>query len=123
MDRFKLNAGLYLVACKDDDRIYAEVLPFDPEMAAELTDKAEYIIEASKPPARLSADPAFFLCKFCQHKDPCFDLSSLVPSCRTCRHSDPVVNGWACTNSELYTDVKPLSIDEQIEGCPSFQLI
>lgn len=121
MGKFNLPASIYIAVCKDDDRLHIETIEFDPDVAEELEEKADYIITSDSPPARMSQDPAFWLCKMCQFKEPCFGLSALAPSCRTCTHSTPTTNSqWAC---RLPGKERELDLEAQKVGCHEFRPI
>jgi hypothetical protein len=71
-------------------------------MALRLLAKAERIINAQRPPSKLSTDPSYFICRFCDHAPVCHDGARPPRSCRTCLHSTPVEDGkWSCDRTEL----------------------
>ena len=94
-----LNRALYLVACKNDERIYAERVKFDTAFFEQLLKRARYIISAESPPERISKDPAYYICKFCPLAKVCHDDTMPAVNCRTCVHGSAGPNGtWMCAN-------------------------
>lgn len=121
MHAFGLTRCLYLVACKDDDTLYAERIHYDAEFTLRLLARLERIINAATPPSRISEDPEFFGCRFCKHKPACHHGAWARVTCRSCLHSTPEMGGdahWSCARWS-----KPLSIDEQKEACPAHLFI
>lgn len=115
MHAFGLSRGLYLVVNKNDDMLYQERIEYDAEYCLKMLAKAERIIRATSPPARISEDPNSFLCMFCNKKDVChYDALPRV-SCRSCIHVTPEMSGdagWHCSRWN-----KPLGFDEQKLAC------
>lgn len=87
----------------------------DPNLvvAQRLIAKAEAIINAPSPPAKLSDDPDYFICRFCDFKDVCHGEERAERNCRTCLHASPVANGkWHCAARDIF-----LSPRNQRAGC------
>ncbi len=121
MHMFGLTRGLYLVDCKDDDELYAERVEYDVEFCARTLARAERIILAEEPPAKISDDPEFFKCRFCKHQSACHAKAFARVTCRSCLHSTPEMNGdghWSCARFN-----KPLGLDEQRAACPAHLFI
>lgn len=94
-----LTRGLYLVACKDDEKMYAERVHFDDKVFKALLLRASRIIRAETPPDRISDDPAFWICKFCPFAEHCHGVAMPANGCRTCVHASPAAGGtWECAN-------------------------
>lgn len=82
--------------------------------ALSLLQKADGIIASDKPPTKISADPAFWVCKFCDHYDIC-QLGESMPAanCRTCVSSSPINDGkWHCNWHD-----KAITEHDQRLGC------
>ena len=128
-----LTRALYLVVCKDTDVLYAERVPFEREEYERALEKARQIIEAAEPPTRISADPDFYVCSWCDYKALCHDLHDCERegicdkahvadvSCRTCAHSTPVVDDsdaarWECgkTGASLTMREQQVACDEHL---------
>jgi hypothetical protein len=109
-----LSQILYLAVNKDNDELYAELLPVDAAVAEQYEGRAAEIIHSPEPPMRINASPAWFQCKFCDHHTLCHNFAYPEINCRTCAHSTPIENGkWNCerTNTE---------IAKSMEACSSY---
>ena len=85
----------------------------DTAEALRLIEKARAIVFADWPPERISSDPAFYQCRWCQHAGTCHEGTLPQRNCRTCLHVTPRQDGsWHCS----YWNAA-LSIDEQRTGC------
>ena len=60
-----ITRALYVAVCKDTDDLHIERVRADSEAAGRLIEKARRIIEAKRPPVRISDDPAWWECRFC----------------------------------------------------------
>lgn len=113
----KLTRAFYLAVNKDTDDLYSERVHLDKAFADELIAKAGEIIASPVPPERISNDPSWYKCKWCDDSDLCHG-SAVFPqtNCRTCAHSTPVVTGdadWTCARND--NDVIPFEF--QRTGC------
>jgi hypothetical protein len=91
-----LTRALYIAVCKDNDELHVERVTADHDMGERLLAKAKRVIDAQRPPARISEDPAWFECRFCDHHDVCHRGGSASHTCRSCMHSTPIEGGWHC---------------------------
>ena len=107
-----LTRAMYLAVCKDTDELHVERIEHDPLVAQGLLDKAQRVIQASLPPDRISNDPAWHLCRWCEHAAVCHGPAAAEIKCRTCLHSAPVEGGWHCTAHQ-----RPLCDAEQRTAC------
>lgn len=111
-----MTRAMYLAVCKDTDDLYIERIAVDPAYAQALLEKARRVIFAPTPPARISEDPAWFQCRFCDHAPRCHggESAPVAPeiNCRTCLHSTPVEGGWHCARHD-----RPLSEGDQRAAC------
>ena len=85
--------------------------------AKALLKKAETIIAAERPPLKLSDNPAWWQCKFCDHHALCHGQAMPAVNCRTCAHSTATLDGdaaWQCEHHH-----KPLDIAAQHAACPN----
>lgn len=118
MGKTGMDRALYLAVNKDSDELYAERLQFDKVRFEQIQTKAESIIFSMEPPAKLSDDPSFYICKFCAHSDVCHGNQVPAMSCRTCCYATPEREGearWSCAHKEQPTDSIPIEI--QRAGC------
>lgn len=116
-----MTRALYMAVCKDDDRLHLERIDADPVYFERLMTKAERIVAAVEPPERLSDDPAWFQCKWCEYAELCHGTAVPLPTCRSCCHSTPELDGnarWHCLRHK--SDV---SVAEQKEGCQAHLFI
>lgn len=108
-----LEFAYYLAVCKDDDDLHGEVVAYNAPHAQMMINRAERIIKANKPPEKISDNPSWFECKFCDHWDVCHGTKFPKRNCRTCTHSTSLMDGsWHCDKHK-----QALSIDDQREGC------
>jgi len=115
----EMTRALYLAVCKDTDELYGERVEHDEAEALKLVAKGQRIVQAGRPPERISADPAWFLCRYCDHRATCQAKALPDVSCRTCAWSTPVEDGtWVCDRHE-----KILSIGDQKAACADHRYI
>ncbi len=110
-----LKRALYVCVCKNDDRIYTERINYDCARAETILRIAETIVGAPEPLSRISEDPSWFKCKFCDHYGICHleQAELLERNCRTCLSSTALPNGnWHCEHHDV-----PLDSDAQRKGC------
>lgn len=97
-----LPGTLYVAQCKDTDDMYSELVPLNPKKAQALLDKAERIVFAKEPPAKLKDSPDYPPCSWCTHRDRCHYSTPARPvlplkTCRSCIHATPERDGsWSC---------------------------
>lgn len=119
MHRFGLKWGLYCAVCKNTDDLYYEVVHYKPELGLAYDDRAAKIVAARHPPARLTNNPAWFECKFCDFRDICHHGKPKAKNCRTCIYSKAEEQGgWTC---ERYH--QPLPADFMPSGCDLWEEI
>lgn len=91
----------------------------DVPHAISLVARAKKIIHAQEPPDRLSNDPSFFECRYCNYSRVCHRGDMPDRACRTCLHSSPIEAGqWHCQRWG-----KQLTFDEQLVGCPAHLML
>ena len=97
MGLMELERAMYLAQCKDTDEIYPEWVHFDESCFNVHMARAKRLIEATEPPEKLSNDPAWYECKFCDFYELCHGQRAADMNCRTCCHASPVEEaGWHC---------------------------
>lgn len=84
MKYFKRSQAIYLAVCKDDDRLFCDVIQFDPTFADTISNRAEYISMSDKPLQRIGTKPTFYLCKMCPGKNVCWGFQAPRVECRNC---------------------------------------
>jgi hypothetical protein len=91
----------------------------NPEGAMRLIERARRIIGSAQPPARISTDPAWYVCRFCDHASACHGEAMPERHCRSCLHSTPVDGGsWHCARHDW-----TLTQDQQRVGCAAHLMI
>lgn len=105
---------LYMAKNKDTDELYVERGHIKKTEGKALEAKAERIVFSEEPLDRISSDPAFFKCKFCDYSDVCHGHKAPTVSCRSCAFVTPCQDGtWFCERHK--TD---LTTDDQKDACP-----
>jgi hypothetical protein len=111
-----MERAYYLAVCKDTDELHGERVKYDKAAAEALIAKARAIVTAPEPLERISEKPEFFTCKFCSARPVCHEKRIPAPSCRTCVHATPELDGdarWSCAFRRC-----DLTLAEQRVGCP-----
>lgn len=111
--RPQLTRAFYIAVNKNTDELYGERIQLDRTIGKAAVDRAECIIASDRPLNRISDDPSWYQCKFCDHHAICHGQSAPVVNCRTCLHASPVAAGqWHCARHDR---VIPESV--QKSGC------
>ena len=88
--------------CRDFVSVRTE---YQVDQAIIFENKAKRIAYENRIPSRLSQDPAFFGCKFCDHHETCHGNKLPLINCRTCAHSTAIPGGtWTCEKFGVETD-------------------
>jgi hypothetical protein len=118
-----LKAFLFLILNKNDDDLYAEIIPYDSAYGDHLRHKAHRILTAERPEEldRLSESPDWYQCgdKWCKHRKKCHFQESPEINCRTCKHSlheQSNVSKWTCKIQN-----KILLRAEALKGCEHWE--
>lgn len=110
-----MERAMYFGVCKDTDEIYCECIYYDAAYALRLVAKARRVVFAESPPERMTKDPTFYKCRFCDHRGVCHEGVLPLAHCRTCLHVTPKEDGaWHCARWD-----KVLTVKEQKAGCPA----
>jgi len=107
-----LSRALYVAVCKDDDDLHVERVAADAQAAERLLARAARVIFAPRPPARISEDPSWWECRFCDHHALCHGEDAASVTCRSCLHATPVEGGWSCARWQA-----PLDLAAQRAAC------
>lgn len=119
MGKMGLERALYLACSKDSDELYSERIEFDRVEFERIQAKAERIIFATEPPAKLSNDPKFYLCNWCNFNGICHGHQVPAVSCRSCVHSTPertpeTEGRWSCAKAGPDSSIP---VEAQRTGC------
>lgn len=94
---YNFEYAAYQNICKNDDSLHVEVVKLDHKLGEQMRQRAERIITSQTPPPRLSDNPTFYKCKWCDFFNQCHENAPLVKNCRSCKHAIPVDGGeWSC---------------------------
>jgi len=97
MGAFGLRHALFMMINKNNDEIYDEVVLFDQKTFDKYRERAKMIVDSPEPPPRISNEPSWYLCKWCDHHPVCHVKAPPLQNCRTCAHSTPIEGGeWLC---------------------------
>lgn len=92
--------AVYVAVNKDDDDLYIEIIEWGKDTQAAVTranERANGILTDDTPPPRLSDDPSFWLCRFCDFHSICHGKETPAINCRTCAHAGVGEDGtWTC---------------------------
>lgn len=106
--------GLYCAVNKNDDDIYFELVELNWNHSLQSENKAADIITAKFPPQKISDNPAYFECKFCDKRGICHYNEPVEINCRSCKMSSPIENAeWFCSR---FNAIIPK--DFIAKGCP-----
>jgi hypothetical protein len=114
--------AFYIVVNKDNDDIYTERIEYDKAEANAIIAKALAVIQSSEPPVGISTDPTWYECKFCDYHSICHGTDVPAPTCRSCAHATPEMDGamarWSCASRQ-----QDITIDTQRVGCERHRYI
>ena len=100
-----MERALFVAYCKDDSRLYAERVRFEPMTWDALLAKAERLLEAEAPPASSYRDPSWYEAKWMPPIAAAVYWGERLPPvahCRNCRFSTPDLRSedlgghWLC---------------------------
>lgn len=116
MGHYQLKHGLYVATNKNDDDIYAEIVDYNLDCHTQAVKRAIRIRNSGEAPARISRNPGWYECKFCNHHAVCHMNAAPDVNCRTCVHSRPIHDGqWACHKHGI-----AITKDLQLTGCVDY---
>ena len=120
MGVFGLKQAVYIGVNKNDDDMYIETVEFEEQCFKNFSERAATIIDAPEPPPKISNNPSWYQCKFCDHHAVCHGEASPLKNCRTCAHSTPIENAeWHCEKDR--TKAFPIIPVETIKtGCNDY---
>lgn len=117
-----MERALYLAENKDTSDLYSERVEFDLVEFNRLVERARRIVTAATPPGKLSADPAWYQCKWCAFHGLCHGEQVAEVNCRTCAHATPRVDVeggvWQCELGQA-----PIDDATQRQGCNGHRFI
>lgn len=114
---YKLKYSLYLCVNKNDDAIYGEIVEYDHDTAMRYHRRAQEIIFTTEALPRMSNNPTFWKCKFCDVRSICHGKAIPEINCRTCCHWSPERDGtYSCTrkNDEVFSESAMVGCAEHV---------
>lgn len=92
-----IRLGLYMAVNKNTDELYVVWVEAAPQIGAHMLGKARDVIVSPIPMPRISNNPSWFMCRFCDHYNTCHKGEPMAKNCRTCAYSKPIEDGkWHC---------------------------
>ena len=120
MGKLELEQTLFIAMDKNTSEIYVEIIKFDEYTYEMLLAKEEEAIDAIHINhfPRISENPSWYQCKFCDAKDVCHQGIKPEQNCRTCNNVEIRDGGvWWCTYHDHL-----LTAQEQEDGCPKYTI-
>ena len=99
MQQLELTRHYLTVATPGNRQLVSCRTAYRATDAKALLKKAETIITAERPPMKLSDNPSWYVCKFCDYHTLCHGQAMPAVNCRTCAHSTARLNEaqpWTC---------------------------
>lgn len=111
----QLTRAFYMAVNKNTDELYGERVRLDPAIGKACLNRASAIIASDLPLNKISDDPSWYQCKFCEHHAICHGQEAPAVNCRTCLHSTPIEDGeWHCARHNM-----DIPLCTQKNGCES----
>lgn len=119
MLKFNLPWTLYVAVNKNDDALYMEVIYADKYFAEQYVEIAGKLIHQRFPPPKISNDPSWFECSWCEFKNICHYGAPMEKNCRSCAYATPEADArWYCNmHSALIPD------DFISKGCDEWKAV
>jgi hypothetical protein len=118
MHKKGLRWALYCSVNKNDDKLYFELIPYDPSCIPALEDKTKVAIYSEEIPPKITNNPSSHKCVMCDHKGICQLNEHIAKNCRTCESIVMLPEGkWKCGLTEKQLEKKDL-----IYGCEHYEL-
>lgn len=110
--------ALYWPVSKNTDGLWPTFVPYREETYKYYHERAWNILTSRLPPKRLSADPTWYACRFCDFKRICHEEAAIDVNCRTCEHVELALEPgdthvWRCNkwNAVIPPDVQRTGCD------------
>lgn len=117
MGKLQLKKALFICMDKNNSDLYIEIIKFDEFTYEMLLAKEEEVIDAVHVNTfpRISQNPSWYQCKYCDAKDVCHKGDMPSRNCRTCNHVEMHDDGeWLCGlhGHELTTRDQEIGCDD-----------
>ena len=120
LGRLKLSTAMFVALDKNTCELYIEFVEFDEDKfkIIEFTEKEILSANNINEFCKISNNPSWYTCKFCDAKHVCHGNDSIQKNCRTCEHSMMTYGGkWICSLTD-----NELDYQDQVEGCKGWIL-
>jgi len=105
MHMLQAKLALYAARNKNDETDLFIEVDYDADGAQMHLERVERIAFSPAAPERISSDPDYYKCSFCNHRDTCLGDTLPLRNCRTCRFSAPIDDGkWLCQRRQEEVD-------------------
>ena len=105
--------------CKNDDDIHLEIVKLDWTHGHEMRHRAAKVVQSQTPPERLSDNPTFYKCKYCDLAEICHNSAPCAKNCRSCKFAEPHPSGeWYCNKHEKILERELVKI-----GCDDWSTV
>lgn len=106
MGHMELTGACFMVVNKNTDDLHIEFVPFDKYYFRRVVAKSEEIVNSLEPPMKLSNNPSWFECRFCNFHGICHKGEAALKSCRSCKFASPGPDrSWVCAKGNEYGTV------------------
>jgi hypothetical protein len=129
MGGFNLTHCLYMAVNKDTDALHMEIVQFDQAQYDRYKMRSIAIIDATEAPPKISQNPSWFKCKFCDHSTLCHGNALPEKTCRSCSQASIQPSGeWHCgsplvrASAEAQGWEDPITLDKyaQLAACEHY---
>lgn len=106
MGHMELEGACFMVVNKNTDELYIEHVAFSKYAFRQLTAKGEDLVNSQEAPPKISNNPSWFECRFCEFHGICHKKEPAQKLCRTCVHASPGPDrSWVCAKGNTYGEV------------------
>ncbi len=117
MKKLGLQKTLFIVANKDTEERYYEIISFNQEEAYEAEDIASDVIATDVPPAKIGSS-TWYECKWCDAYQICHFNDPIVQNCRNCINSIIKDNGiWECSKFKKVLSLTDQALIRKPDSC------
>jgi hypothetical protein len=114
--------ALHITVNKNTEDLYIEIIEFNEADAQALVTRAADIINSEQPPPKVSQDPSYYMCGWCDFKAQCHEMAPYERTCRTCIHATPSEDRyWRCDFPASSLDL--LNLELQKQTCEFYDVI
>jgi hypothetical protein len=118
MHVFQLEVAVYSFTNKDSSEKWKEYVDYDAKYIERLLEKGSTILGKRVLLPRISNNPDYFMCRYCDHRAYCHEGKPAERNCRTCEHSRALADGaWGCNKHQC-----AITRELMKAGCAGYQL-